>query len=651
MTERQCVSAAPAMAADERMRFLAPAVSLRRLQTCLRESLPMDVVALGVFARAWAVQPSKVAWLLGAGSSASAGVPTAARIIDDLLLRMYADEFGMVRQSLDAGDPAVMSRVRRHYDGANGMPPSGSSSEYSDVFAAVMPDGGTRRAYLREFLSGRRPSYGQRVLGAALATGGTDLVLTTNFDELIEAAAADARVAAAETGERRLLSVAALDSAPRAAVAAANDDWPLLVKLHGDFREAPLKNLAVELQEQDATLRQAVVDSSRRFGLAVAGYSGRDSSVMSMLEEATGTPGAWPAGLWWLTREPERLPDSVTSLLSEAAARGVTAHAVRAENFDEAMAALAGQAQFEPAVRVYVDGLRPRGIVGDAPPPTGRSSAFPVLRLNALAVVEAPGRVLRAEVEPGLTSETLGERLRAGGWRGAAVLSSGAVLALGRESELARCLDASMVSRVEVDPLSENAPADVLALASEALVRGLARRLPARPSVRDRGSHLRVVPPRKDEAEHVRAARVALEGGYDGRLTGTLPAGMGKTEHGRPRAFAEAIRVRLERADGKLWMLFVPFTWTEESEAMAAARRGGDARPVDPAADWKRERWVKRKRNERWAAIVGGWAQALAPDRPATRVPVLTEAAEKESDAEGGSFLLSYVTAYSRPTS
>ena len=65
-----------------------------------------DVVELGAFARAWAVEGRRVAWLLGAGASASAGVPTAAQIVDDLLLRLYAAAHRLVRQAIELTDPA-----------------------------------------------------------------------------------------------------------------------------------------------------------------------------------------------------------------------------------------------------------------------------------------------------------------------------------------------------------------------------------------------------------------------------------------------------------------------------------------------------------------------------------------------------------------
>lgn len=620
-------------------------------QLCLQQDGDaVNVVDLGTFARAWAVHTRKMAWLLGAGSSAAAGVPTAAQILDDLLLRLYAARFGLVRQSLDPTDPAVTTRVRGYFDGANGLPSLNSDSAYSAAFEAAMPDPQTRNAYLRELLGGRQPCYGQRVLGAAIAAGRADLVLTTNFDELIETAAANARVAACDSNAP-LLAVAALDSPARAAAAFSTDGWPLLIKLHGDFREKPLKNLNRELQEQDATLRRAVVDGSRRFGLAVAGYSGRDASVTQMLEDASRETDAWPAGLWWLTRDPDRLPRSVVNLLAGASARGVAAHAVRAENFDEVMAALAGQAEFEPPVRAYVDRLRPHSAVGDSPMPSGPPAApFPVLRLNALPVLAAPRRALTVDVAASLTASDLRTLLRDGRWRGSAVLGAGKVLALGRESDLLQCLRAGRAGRVDINPLADTAESDVMALASEALVRGLARTLSAKASIRSRGNHLRLISVRKDEPDHIGAIRAQLAGAYGEALTGEVPVRFGRNPDGAPRAFAEAIKLRLERAAGGLWLVFTPFTWTEESAEAAAARDQRVAPPADPASDWKRERWVKRKRNERWAAIIDAWARALAPNRPTTTVHVLAKALADQPGTEGGQFALGAITAYSRPT-
>lgn len=352
-------------------------------------------VDLQTFARVWSVQRERLAWLVGAGTSAAAGVPTAGQIVDDLLTRTYASAFGTVREKLDIGDPAVMARVKGYFNGQNGMPPAGDPADYSTAFRLALPDPRARSKYFRDLVRDRVPSFGQRILGAAVVSGSVDLVVTTNFDELLESSVA-AAYARHSSGTARLCSVAALGSAARASAAVADDSWPLLIKLHGDYRESELKNLDTELRTQDERLRQAVIDASRRLGLVVAGYSGRDESVMEMLRAACQTRNAWPAGIWWLLRDPAEAAPEVIDLLEFAAENGVSANLVEAANFDETMGALANQIDFDPGIREYVDGLRERPAAGAAPVPAPTDAGFPLLRFNALPILRGPEHAWRA---------------------------------------------------------------------------------------------------------------------------------------------------------------------------------------------------------------------------------------------------------------
>lgn len=59
-----------------------------------------------------------------------------------------------------------------------------------------------------------------------------------------------------------------------------------------------LKNTSDELRHQDQRLRQTFTECCRRFGLVVAGYSGRDDSIMSTLEEALESERPFASGLF-----------------------------------------------------------------------------------------------------------------------------------------------------------------------------------------------------------------------------------------------------------------------------------------------------------------------------------------------------------------
>ncbi|MGH8574124.1 MAG: hypothetical protein ACREX8_16345, partial [Gammaproteobacteria bacterium] len=94
------------------------------------QRVSVEVVDLGSFARQWAVEGRRVAWLLGAGASAAAGVPTASQIVVDLLARLYADAHRLVLQEVKLADPAQREQILSYYDGMNGMPRSGDPGDY-----------------------------------------------------------------------------------------------------------------------------------------------------------------------------------------------------------------------------------------------------------------------------------------------------------------------------------------------------------------------------------------------------------------------------------------------------------------------------------------------------------------------------------------
>ena len=616
----------------------------------MRHSVPVQRIDLQAFARVWSVQRERLAWLVGAGTSAAAGVPTAGQIVDDLLTRLYASAFDTVREKLDTGDPAVMARIRTFFDGRNGMPPAGDPSDYSTAFQLALPEPRARSKYFRDLVTGRVPSFGQRVLGAAVVSGAVDLVVTTNFDELLESSMAAAH-ARHGSGTARLCSVAALGSADRASAAVASDSWPLLIKLHGDYRESQLKNLDTELRTQDERLRQAVIDASRRVGLVVAGYSGRDESVMEMLRSACQTRDAWPAGIWWLHRDPGAAGQEVIDLLEFAALNGVPASLVEASNFDEAMGALANQIAFDPGIREYVDGLRDRPVAGPAPVPAAADAGFPLLRFNALPVLRGPSHVWRAPVADGMTREMLDERLREVRFHGAAVLASGHILAVGLAGQVQQLAGPEQApARVAVDSMSADADTHVRALAAEALTRGLAMRLPVRPMTRRGRCLLVVTEPRENEPDYLADARQALQACYDDALTGFIPDPQrhGATPEGNRRRFAEGLRLYVEHRLGTAWLVFVPFTWMETWSGAAEARARGLALPPDPASPWNRERWAKRRRNEVWARLIGAWAVAIAPERPVTQVHVLRRAVRDEDGALDAVFDIGSASGYSR---
>lgn len=605
--------------------------------------MSFEVVDLGTFVRQWAVQSPMIGWLLGAGASAAARVPTANHIMMDLLLRMYADAHHLVRQKFSLSEVRDVDRVRGYYDNSNGMPPLADPSAYSVAFQLALPDEDARRQYLRSLFEGRSPSYGQRILGAFVAAGLADLIVTTNFDDLIEKAVEQAQVTFNDPTRRRL-AVAALGNPGQANLALSDNDFPFLFKLHGDFRERALKNLESELKSQDANMRQAVLDASRRFGVAVIGYSGRDASVMDMFKEALATDGAFPAGLWWMGRQPDSVLAPVKDLFDACAASGVAAYFVKIETFDETLGSLGRQAELPDRLRDYVDNLHAQPRAVDSALPQLDRGYLPALRMNALPVLETPRRALRATLRSAPDRSDMRGSLSDVFWRGAAVASARQVLALGSAEVLAKALGIEgAIAECDIDPAAQEAPTLERALIYEALARGLARDLPVQARIRDPGHRLIVTPENPDRPDSSRQTQVRtlLANAYGEPLTGQCPLRLGRGCDGRPRRFAESVELSLEWRLGVLWLLFVPRTWVS-----ALPRGDRPKRPQgDPASAWRKERWVNR-RNEKWAAIIDAWAKVIAPD-DRTVVQVLPSGLT-ERDLVGGQFVLGKTTAYSR---
>lgn len=273
-----------------------------------------DRISSDVFARSFGQRTGQLAWMLGAGTSAAAGVPTGQDMINDFKVRLFCAQMHLSRQDVDISDPIWEQRISCTFDGAHGFPPQGDPGEYAAAFEAAYPDARDRRSYIDDAVTRGTPSFGHRVLAGLISSGQIHCLFTTNFDDLIKRATVITDDLLPPE-ERSHLTVSALDSIDRGERCMSESDWPLLVKLHGDYQSEHLKNTAQELQVQNERLRGVLVQALTRFGLVVVGYSGRDASVMDALDEVVATEGAMPSGLWWVCRQDEQLLPRVEEML------------------------------------------------------------------------------------------------------------------------------------------------------------------------------------------------------------------------------------------------------------------------------------------------------------------------------------------------
>lgn len=267
-------------------------------------------------------------FLLGAGASVTAGIPSAGQCIWDWKRRLFlTNHHGLEDQFAELSLPSVRERIQRWLD-ASRYPPDGSPDEYGVYIEKCYPIPEDRRRYFQSLIRGVKPNPGYRLLALLAEAGICDSVWTTNFDGLAAKAAVDTSVVAVEVG---------IDSAQRAVRQPTRGEL-LCVSLHGDYRYDRLKNTPPELQQQDQALRTALISRLTTSTLIAVGYSGRDASVMSALADACRHPGT--GSLFWCGYGDEEPKGAVKALIETARQCGRTSYYVPASGFDDLMSRL-----------------------------------------------------------------------------------------------------------------------------------------------------------------------------------------------------------------------------------------------------------------------------------------------------------------------
>ena len=521
------------------------------------------------FVRRFSKRAGSLMWLLGAGASASAGIPTAMDMIWQFKRSLFVSQSSSAKDSsVDLSQPAVRSRIDAHIKSLDGMPLPGAPDEYAVLFEAAYPAEADRRTVLDAALTGAKPSYGHLALATLMRHHFARLVWTTNFDALIE----DACAKVFDTTSA--LTTVDLESAASAHHSLAAERWPIQVKMHGDFRFRRLKNTADELRQQDANLRRSFVDSCTRYGLVVCGYSGRDDSIMDALDDAVEHHGAFPSGLFWLHRGEDPPMPRVTDLLDHGVRNGIEAAMVRIENFDEILRDLVRivEAIDTSALDQSIEERRPWS---PAPLYSGVGRGWPVVRFNAMPLTKVPTQCRRLVCDVDGTAEVR-ELVQRAGRDVLAVRSSVGVLGFGQDDDMRATFESRRIVDFDLHPL------DIGRQRYESTERGLIGEALNRALQRHRGLTLvnrhNLVPACPEDPAWRRLAELV------GPLTGVVASIPDLRWH-------EGINVRLGWANDQLWLLVEPrtvFETTTDANRMAAAdfARGANGASVQPCTQY-----------------------------------------------------------------
>ncbi len=321
-------------------------------------------------------------WFLGAGTSVSAGICSASNLIDQFKLNIFCKNTASnSKLYYDLSNPTTRQSLENYFI-ENKIVPNPDENDYAYYFEKAYPSEELRQQVIASAVRGRFPSYGQEILVSLMKLNFCRIIWTTNFDKLIENAASKLYNTTDE------LTVSTLDSNNIAREAINNERWPLLVKLHGDFQSKKIKNTNTELEKQDIEYRKLLIEQCKRYGLIVVGYSGRDESIMSSFSEALNDKNSFPHGLFWLLRMSEEPCSRLKELIYKARKLNINAEIIHIQNFDEVMSDILKQIEDVPDdIIKYLNTKMPKATF---PPLPGKGNKFPILRTNALPILEYP---------------------------------------------------------------------------------------------------------------------------------------------------------------------------------------------------------------------------------------------------------------------
>lgn len=510
---------------------------------------------------------------------------------------------------------------------SKGFPEQDASTEYTTYFEEIFgTDKERQRRYLSAILSEDKVtlSVGNRVLGAFLASGHCRAVFTTNFDSVLERAVAEV--------SGRPLSAFHLEGSRSAKQALDNEEFPVYCKLHGDFRHDSIKNLSDDLAAQNEELSECLINAGNRFGFIVAGYSGRDESVMDLFHAALNTPNPFPHGLFWTGMKGRGVPPPVQALLGQAQEVGVNAQHVEIETFDSLMLRLWRNIENRSPV---LDRKVRKTVAGTVTIPLGGTGhGGPLVRMNGLPLVSLPSQCQGLFFAAPKEWQALRDATR--NTEGNLILTMAESVWCWGSAAMARN-EFKDVTSIEVFDLS--APLKALddnlylkGFVEEALCRALARGKPLLYRTTRNASFLIADRHAEDHAHLAPLSQVV--GKPFGDIAGLFAPATDDHPNAEKIAYAEAIRVSVNYRNGRYWLLLDPDIWIWPPRARPLARDFLSKRRSD-------------RLNNKFNQLLDAWISVvLGTDERNAQVEIPTFA--DGTDVENPSFKIATRTAFAR---
>lgn len=225
------------------------------------------------------------ALLLGSGVSRSAQIPTGWDIILDMIRRLATAEGKVVGE-----DPAQW--YRDEYE---------TEPDYGDLLDRLAKAPAERSQLIRPYIEPteeerelglKQPTAAHRAVASLVANGYVKVIVTTNFDRLLESALNELGIVPSVIAS----ADAVLGTLPLAHNACT------IIKVHGDYVDARIKNTSDELATYPSELNILLDQVFREYGLVVCGWSGEwDTALRAALLRSTSP---WFSTYWVSYRQP-----------------------------------------------------------------------------------------------------------------------------------------------------------------------------------------------------------------------------------------------------------------------------------------------------------------------------------------------------------
>jgi hypothetical protein len=271
---------------------------------------PMVMLASSIHA-----QPAVYAVLLGSGVSRSAEIPTGWEIVMDLVRQVAALHKDATPQARSLAEDNPEEWWRQNQQGKLG---------YSQILESLAPtSSAARQGYLEKYFvasdddrdAGRKqPTAAHSAIAELVKNGWIRVIVTTNFDRLMEQALQIAGVAYQVV--QRAGDVAGMKPLTHATAT--------VIKLHGDWTDLESRNTIDELSKYPKEWIALLTQIFSEYGLLVSGWSAEwDKNLVSLL---AATPRRYP--LYWDGRSSKK--SDARNLLEQH-----DGHVIETESADE----------------------------------------------------------------------------------------------------------------------------------------------------------------------------------------------------------------------------------------------------------------------------------------------------------------------------